>query len=70
MVLFDASKDAWENEGVVDLVLEVTSTAAVDISSVCLGLFRQDFRSWVGKSKDDWSFVHGLDPFSFQCTSC
>lgn len=40
MVLFDASKDARENEGVVDLVLEVTSTATVDISSVCLCLFR------------------------------
>lgn len=39
MVLFDASEDAWENEGVVDLVFEITSTAAVDISSVCLCLF-------------------------------
>ena len=66
VVLLDASEDAREDQGIVDLVLEVTAAAAVDEGAVGLGLFREDFGGGVGEREDNGLFGHFGDPFAFQ----
>jgi hypothetical protein len=66
MMLLDASENSREHQGVVDLVLEITSSTSVDKGPILLCLIRENLRSWVSQGKDDGLIVHGLDPFSFQ----
>jgi hypothetical protein len=68
MVFLDASEDSRENEGVVDLVLEVTSPTSIDEGTISLCLFRQYFRDWVGQREDNRLFIHRLNPFALQST--
>ena len=65
----DASEDAGEDQRVVDLVLEITSSTSIDESSRFVGFVGQDFRVWVSHGENYAIFVHRLHPFLLQCPS-
>ena len=61
-MLENPSEDAREHQRVIDLVLEVATTTAVDHSSGSLGVVRQDLRNRVRQSEDNASVGHFGSP--------
>lgn len=63
----DSSKDPWEDNGIIDLVFEITSSASVDKCTALECVIEGDFRVWVGKGKNYGFFSHCFYVLFFKC---
>ena len=56
-----AAEDAWEGDGVIDLIWEVAPSRGDDCCTSLSGDVWHDFRGWICERKDDRLVSHLLD---------